>query len=51
MIDVIISIIVLIVTILVMIKYGLKVYKIGILNYSNEKIWSRFAKALKSKDV
>ena len=51
MIDVIISIIVLIVTILVMIKYGLKVYKMGILNYSNEKIWSRFAKALKSKDV
>lgn len=51
MIDVIISIIVLIITILVMIKYGLRVYKVGILNYSNEKIWSRFAKALKSKDV
>ena len=51
MIDVIISIIVLIVTILVMIKYGLKVYKIGILNYSNEKMLSRFAKSLKSKDV
>lgn len=51
MIDVIISIIVLIITILVMVKYGLRVYKVGILNYSNEKIWSRFAKALKSKDV
>jgi len=51
MIDVIISIIVLIITIVLMTKYGLKVYKMGILNYSNEKIWSRFAKALKSKDV
>ena len=51
MIDVIISIIVLIITILVMVKYELRVYKVGILNYSNEKIWSRFAKALKSKDV
>lgn len=51
MMDIIISIIVLIITILVMIKYGLRVYKVGILNYSNEKIWSRFAKALKSKDV
>ena len=51
MIDVVISIIVLIITIVLMTKYGLKVYKVGILNYSNEKIWSRFAKALKSKDV
>lgn len=51
MIDVIISIIVLIITIVVMIKYGLRVYKVGILNYSNEKLWSRFAQALKSKDV
>ena len=51
MIDVTISIIVLIITILAMAKYGLQVYKVGILNYSNKKIWSRFIKALKSKDV
>lgn len=51
MIDVVISIILLIISILLMIKYGLRVYKVGILNYSNEKIWSKFAKALKSKDV
>lgn len=50
-IDLIISIVILIVFIFLMVKYGLKVYKVGILNYSNEKIWSRFAKALKSKDV
>ena len=49
--DVIISIVVLIITIALMTKYGLRVYKVGILNYSNEKIWSRFAKALKSKDM
>ena len=41
MIDVTISIIVLIITILAMAKYGLQVYKVGILNYSNKKIWSR----------
>ena len=50
-IDLIISIIILIIFIVLMVKYGLKVYKVGILNYSNEKIWNKFAKALKSKDV
>ncbi len=35
----------------ILIKRGLKVYKIGVLNYSNEKIWTRFMKAVKSKDV
>lgn len=51
MVDVIISIIILILFIMAMTKYGLRVYKVGILNYSNEKIWTRFLKALKSKDV
>ena len=51
MIDVIISILILGLTIFLMTKYGIKIYKIGILNYSNEKIWTRFAKAIKSKDV
>lgn len=51
MIDVMISILILGLTIFLMTKYGLKIYKIGILNYSNEKIWTRFAKAIKSKDV
>ena len=51
MVDVIISIIILILFIIAMTKYGLRVYKVGILNYSNEKIWTRFLKALKSKDV
>lgn len=51
MIDVGISILILILTIFLMTRYGLKIYKIGILNYSNEKIWTRFAKAIKSKDI
>lgn len=51
MVDVIISIIILMLFIIAMTKYGLRVYKVGILNYSNEKIWTRFLKALKSKDV
>ena len=51
MIDVMISILILGLTIFLMTKYGLKIYKIGILNYSNAKIWTRFAKAIKSKDV
>lgn len=50
-IDVVISIVILILFNFVLIKYGLKIYKIGILNYSNEKVWSRLAKAVKAKDV
>lgn len=49
--DIIISVGILIAFIYFLANIGLKVYKIGILNYSNEKIWSRFAKAIKSKDV
>lgn len=50
-IDVIISIIILCVFNFVLIKYGLKIYKIGILNYSTDKMWSKLFKAVKSKEV
>ena len=30
-------------------KYGLKVYKVGILNYSSSKLWTKIFNALKSK--
>ena len=50
-IDIIISIIVLIAFIYLLIHFGIRVYKVGILNYSNEKVWSKFFKAFKSKDV
>lgn len=47
--DVIIAIILMIVTVYLLIKYGLKVYKVGILNYSSSNMWKKMAKALKSK--
>lgn len=50
-IDVIISIIVLVVFNFVLVRYGLKVYKIGILNYSTDKMWKKILKAVKSKEV
>ena len=49
-IDVLISILVLFALIFVLVKYGLKIYKIGILNYSTDKMWSKLFKAIKSKE-
>lgn len=48
-IDVIIAIILLVIFNFITIKYGLKIYKIGILNYSADKMWSRLFKAARSK--
>lgn len=48
-IDVLISISVMILTIFLLIKYGLKVYKVGILNYSSNKLWRKMFKAIKDK--
>ena len=48
--DVCISIILLIVFNFIAIKYGLKIYKIGILNYSTDKMWTRLFKAAKAKN-
>jgi len=48
LIDVAISFILLIITIYILIKYGLKVYKVGILNYSSTNLWKKMLKALKS---
>lgn len=50
-IDVIISIIILCIFNFILIRYGLKIYKIGILNYSTDKMWSKLFKAVKSKEV
>lgn len=46
-IDMLISVIILILFIYVLLKFGLKVYKTGILNYSSGKVWSRLFKAFK----
>lgn len=45
--DVIISIIITIITNYLLIKYGLKIYKVGILNYSSKDLWKKMFKALK----
>ena len=51
LIDIVISIVILILFIYLILHFGIKVYKVGILNYSNEKVWSKLFKAFKSKDV
>ncbi|MEG0026362.1 MAG: ABC transporter permease [Bacilli bacterium] len=46
-IDVLISISLMIITIFLLIKYGLRIYKAGILNYSSSGLWKKMFKALK----
>ena len=46
--DVIGSIIVMILTLLIMVKYGLRIYKEGILNYTSKDLWKKIFKALKN---
>lgn len=45
--DVLISIGLMGLTIFILIKYGLKIYKVGILNYSSNGLWRKMFKALK----
>lgn len=45
--DVIIGIIILIITNFLLVKYGLKIYKVGILNYSSKDLWKKMFKAMK----
>ena len=47
--DVIIGIIILVITNFLLIKYGLKIYKVGILNYSSKDLWKKMFKAIKDK--
>ena len=47
-IEVIISIVLVIITVFLLIKYGLKIYKVGILNYSSKDLWKKMFKALKN---
>lgn len=48
--DIGISIFFLCLLIFVMVKYGLKIYKIGILNYSTDKMWKKIFQAARLKD-
>ena len=45
----VIAIILVIVVIFLLVKYGFKIYKQGILNYSSKDLWKKMFKALKSK--
>lgn len=46
-IDMLISIGIMIITIFILTKYGLKIYKVGILNYSSKDLWKKMFKAIK----
>lgn len=46
--EIICAIILVIITNFILIKYGLKIYKVGILNYSSSGLWQKMFKALKS---
>ena len=46
-IDIVVSIILVMITNYLLIKYGLKIYKVGILNYSSKDLWKKMFKALK----
>lgn len=46
--DLIISIVLLVLVIYLLIKYGLRIYKVGILNYSGNNLWKKMFKALRS---
>ena len=48
--DILIAIILLIGLLYLLIRYGMKIYKVGILNYSNEKVWSKFIKAFRREE-
>ena len=48
--DIGISIAVLLGTIFLLYKYGLRVYKVGILNYSSSNLWKKIFNALKQRD-
>lgn len=45
--EVIIAIILVLLTNFLLIRYGLRIYKVGILNYSSEGLWKKMLKALK----
>lgn len=45
--DMLVSLMLMVITIYILIKYGLKIYKVGILNYSSKDLWKKMFKAIK----
>lgn len=48
--DMLISVVILILFVWILLKSGLKVYKVGILNYSSGNVWKKFASAFKKSE-
>ena len=48
--DIVISIVFMMIFDYILIKYGIKIYKVGILNYSSKDVWKKMFKALKIKN-
>ena len=48
--DMLLSVLILMLFIFILLKFGLKVYKSGILNYSSDKVWSKLFKAFRTKN-
>lgn len=49
-IEVLISIGLLLLTIFILLRYGLRIYKVGILNYSSDKLWKKMFNSIKTKE-
>jgi ABC-2 type transport system permease protein len=47
--DVLVSILLMIGTLYLLIKYGIRIYKVGILNYASSDLWKKMLKALKGE--
>ena len=47
--DMMISNLIMVVTILLLMKYGFRIYKVGILNYSNNNLWKKIFKSMKGE--
>ena len=50
-IDVLIAILISIGFVYLLVKYGIRIYKVGILNYSSKDLWKKMFKAMKQKQV
>jgi ABC-2 type transport system permease protein len=50
-IDVLIAILISIGFVYLLVKYGIRIYKVGILNYSSKDLWKKMFKAMKTKKV
>ncbi len=51
LVHVLISVILVCAVIFVLVRYGLRIYKVGILNYSSNNLWKKMFKSLKEKDA